>query len=86
MSKYKKQFIVVTEKYFQEVNEGTVKKPSSFFKAPIEVLDIRDTYNPDLDDNLNRTYAHIRSPKGEGVVVFDWNDKFEIRSMSYYGK
>ncbi len=86
MSKYKKQFIVVTEDYFKAVNDGSIKKPSSFFKAPIEVLDIRDTYNPELDDNLNRTYAHIRSPKGEGVVVFDWNDKFEVRSMSYYEK
>ena len=86
MSKYKKQFIVVTEDYFKAVNDGSIKKPSSFFKVPIEVLDIRDTYNPELDDNLNRTYAHIRSPKGEGVVVFDWNDKFEVRSMSYYEK
>jgi len=86
MSKYKKQFVVVTEDYFKSINDGSIKKPSTFFKAPIEVLDIRDTYNPDRDDNLNRTYAHIRSPKGEGVAVFDWNDKFEIRSMMYYEK
>lgn len=86
MSKYKKQFIVVTEDYFKQVNDGTIKKPSIFFKAPIEVLDIRDTYNPELDDNLNRTYAHIRHGEGEGIVVFDWNDKFEIKSKSYYEK
>ena len=73
MSKYKKQFIVVTEKWF-ETNDG------------FEVLDIRDAANPDLDDNLNRTYAHIKYNGEEGVMVFDWNDKFEITNRDYYKK
>ena len=71
MSKYKKQFVVVTEKWLADNNIT-------------EVLDIRESANPDFDDKLNRTYAHIKYNKEEGIMVFDWNDKFEIRSRNYY--
>lgn len=73
MSKYKKQFIVVTEKWLSE-------NPS------IEILDIREGYNPDLIDKLNRTYAHIKYDGEEGIMVFDWNDKFEITNRDFYKK
>jgi len=73
MSKYKKQFIIITEEWLSD-------------NPNIEILDIRDTYNPDFNEKLNRTYAHIKINGEEGLMVFDWNDKFEITNRDFYPK
>ena len=67
MSKYRKQFIVKTEEYINEL-------------YPLcSILEIREAYNPDMLDNMNRTYAHV-SMYGGGLelLVLDWDDNFEL--------
>ena len=67
MSKYRKQFIIKTEEYINEL-------------YPLcSILEIRESYNPDMLDNMNRTYVHV-SMYGGGLelLVLDWNDNFEL--------
>lgn len=73
MSKYKKQFIVKTEDF--------IKK--EYPMATIE--DIREAYNPDMLDNMNRTYAHITKENGSlTLLVLDWNDKFNLTNKKEF--
>ena len=73
MSKYRKQFIVKTEQFIA----------SEYPTATIE--DIREAYNPNMLDNMNRTYAHIiQQGGGLTLLVLDWNDKFELTNKKEF--
>lgn len=73
MSKYKKQFIVKTEEYINELYPLST------------IIEIREAYNPDMLNNMNRTYAHV-SMYGGGMelLVLDWNDNFELTDRQIF--
>ena len=73
MSKYRKQFIVKTEQFIT----------SEYPTATIE--DIREAYNPNMLDDMNRTYAHIiQYGGGLTILVLDWDDNFDLISKQEF--
>ena len=95
MAKYKRQYIVITEKYFSMCNgidsvESLYERGAEIdtieHENNIEVLDIRECANPNFDDNLNRTYTNVKIGNKYGLIQIDWNKEFKISKLEYYGR
>ncbi len=95
MAKYKRQYIVITEKYFNICN-GIEEVENLYAKGAeideiihndnIEVLDIRECRNPEFDDNLNRTYTNVKIDNQYGLIQIDWDSEFKISKLEYYAR
>jgi hypothetical protein len=95
MAKYKRQYIVITEKYFNICN-GIEEVENLYAKGAeideiihndnIEVLDIRECRNPEFDDNLNRTYTNVKIGNQYGLIQIDWDSEFKISKLEYYAR
>ncbi len=95
MAKYKRQYIVITEKYFNICN-GVEEVENLYAKGAeideiihndnIEVLDIRECRNPEFDDNLNRTYTNVKIGNQYGLIQIDWDSEFKISKLEYYAR
>jgi hypothetical protein len=93
MAKYKRQYKVITEKYFNMCNgiekfENLCAKDAKLNIFPhennIEVLDIRECVNHNNDDNMNRTYTNVKIGNTYALIQIDWDVDFKISNLEYY--
>jgi hypothetical protein len=95
MAKYKRQYKVITEKYFNMCNgvekfENLCAKDAKIdtfqHENNIEVLDIRECVNVDNDDNMNRTYTDVKIGNKNALIQIDWDVDFKISKLEYYAR